>query len=175
MMLLVLATPTGIQEKLQEQGHSLDFAHAKAAVQRFQATFPILHKWQLSKRGLSILMSPLGQKVMVPQNKRHIQAVLAGVLQSAEADALRIVLAESGKIMNCTGAEIVLVNHDEVVWEVPTKHAEEAARRAEDLMKRALFSVCSPCPAAVAVDIRTSWARPEKGGGDTAAEYSILL
>ena len=162
LALLLRAGPGGIREALEQAeggATALDPANVLAA---WRASFPNLFAWQESAKHLKELRSPLGRTVKVPVKKQHLQAVLAGILQGAEADALRIVLARSSEEMAGLGAQVVLAIHDEVVWEVPAGRAEEAARRATALMEQALSAVCAPCPAAASVEIRDSWAKKGK-------------
>ena len=60
---------------------------------------------------------------------------MAGIIQALEADAFRWAIQGSEGVMPGTGVRIVLVNHDESVWEVPTEHAQQAASRAERWMR----------------------------------------
>lgn len=63
-----------------------------------------------------------------------------------------------------TGAEIVLLMHDGLVWEVPQEWAVEAYLRIEHLMLDSLRAVCAPCRPVVKVEIRRTWGEVEPKG-----------
>ncbi len=159
LALLLRAGPEGIREALEQAGVEPTALDPATVLVAWRASFPDLFAWQESAQGLEELRSPLGRMVKVPVKKRYLQAVLAGILQGAEADALRIVLARTSEEMADLEAQVVLAIHDEVVWEVPAGRAEEAEGRATALMEQGLSAVCAPCPAEVSVEIRDSWGR----------------
>jgi DNA polymerase-1 len=160
--LLLRAGPGGIRQALELAGVEPNALDPATVLETWRTSFPDLYAWQQTALGLEELTLPLGRVVQVPTNRRYLQAVLAGILQGAEADALRIVLAGTSEEMADLEAQVVLAIHDEVLWEVPVGRAEEAARRATALMEQALGAVCAPCPAEVSVEIRGSWAKKGK-------------
>ena len=127
--------------------------------QRFSQSFPELIAYRAGFAGLERFTTPLGLEVEVPEDKRNERAAMAGFIQALEADALRWAVKGSDGVMAGTGARIVLALHDELIWEVPQEHAQEAACRAESWMLECLGWVCSPCAPAVTVEVRSSWAK----------------
>jgi len=144
----------------QHTGAILTDAEAKALRGFFAATFPALTTYRASSAAWTHIKSPLGHVVEIPEESRNERGAFAGLVQAGEADALRVVLQHADAYMAGTGAQVVLVNHDEVVWEVPVQHAHEAAKRAERWMLECLAWACSPCPPAVKVEVRPAWAAP---------------
>ena len=123
----------------------------------FSETFPRLGVYRRTSNELKGFSTPLRLEVVIPEDSRNERAAMAGFIQAREADALRRAIQGSDVTMAGTGARIVLVNHDEIVWEVPQEHAQEAACRAESWMLECLGWVCSPCAPAVTVEVRSSW------------------
>jgi len=155
--LLFLAGVRSVVEACSAAGLSLSDGSATELRSRWRTGYPALARWQDDNGGRSHFESPLGRRVTVPE-ERGAPAVLAGILQAAEADALRLVFAGSEDLEWSTGARIVLAIHDEVVWEVPEETIAEALGRARSLMLDAQASVCLGCATSVTVEIRTSWA-----------------
>ena len=167
--ILYLAGVEGLVESAKEAGIPLQRGAAARIRDRVRGNYPRLSAWQREQEGRGEFESPLGRHVFVPSSSRdgrtgepQLPAVLAGIAQAAEADALRLVLVESPRAMAGLDAEIVLTVHDEVIWEVAEERAEEAASRARELMLRALGWVCAPCEPAVTVEVRSSWAKTSR-------------
>lgn len=164
--ILYLAGVDGLVQSAREAGIPLERGDVAQIRGRVRGGYPRLAAWQREQEGCGEFLSPLGRRVLVPSSSRdqrtgepRLPAVLAGIAQAAEADALRLVLTESPRAMAGLDAKIVLTIHDEVIWEVHEEHAAEAARRARELMLRALGWVCAPCEPAVTVEVRGSWAK----------------
>lgn len=135
--------------------------HTAARLQReWWARFPQLTAWKdrlvatLPARWATPLFN---RPIVVPVAKRYPSAVIAGVLQSLEADALLDVLEDPDDLMRDLGAVPVLLVHDEVVWEVPSELAEEAAARARRQMIASLAKISGAAVPRVEVEVRTSW------------------
>ena len=161
LALLFGARPEAVVNAAAEAGFPLPMDVAAVVVARWAATFPVAAAALSAVRRYKSLRTPSRALVIVPPEKRYPAAILAGIAQAWEAEALRAVLIRSDAVMAGTGAVIVLANHDEVVWEVPEAHAADAASRASRLMLEALGAVCKPCPPRVRVDIRKSWAKSD--------------
>lgn len=164
--ILYLAGVDALVESATERGIELSPEDAGALRDGVRAAYPRLAAWQREQEGRCAFESPLGRAVVIPAaridlrtGRPQLPAVLAGIAQAAEADALRAVLGRSPSVMDGLDARIVLTVHDEVLWEVAEADASEAARRAKTLLEAALGWVCAPCPAAATVDVRDSWAK----------------
>jgi hypothetical protein len=145
-------------------GGILTSSQAERVRAEFAERFATLSAYRESLAGLSSFTSPLRHLVPVPQGRRHASGVLAGITQAWEADALRWVVQGSDAVMAGTGAEIAMLNHDEVVWEVPAQHAAEAAGRAGGWMLDCQSWVCAPCAPEVKVEVRSNWNKARTSG-----------
>ncbi len=91
----------------------------------------------------------------------RLPALLAGIAQAHEVEALRHVLDHTEERLGRPhGYRPVLLLHDEVVWEGPAGHGDTASAAARELMIEALSGVAGGVPAEVSVAVRWSWARP---------------
>lgn len=137
----------------------MDLSVGEAGTMRanWRSAFPTYTRWAQGLESRMEWVTPLGRTVVVPEGRRYPQAVVAGVLQSFESDALRLVLMASNRWMAGTGAVPILAIHDGVIWEVPVRHAHGARKLAETLMSKALSLICRGIPVSADVKIRKTW------------------
>lgn len=162
--------------KVAPLGLTLSSSDARAIHGYLREQYPRLVQWREVQRATSRFLSPLGRICTLPttkykNGKPKLPSVVAGVAQAHESDALRLVLSWSEQHLAGTGAEVVMVNHDEVVFEVDEAQAKEAAAVARKLMEAALGLVCNVaapgahCPPKVDVEVRQAWGHEDDGDG----------
>jgi len=145
-----------IAEKAHLGGHGIPRSRAKKLLERWKSEFPSLRSWQEAWQGVKAVESPLGRRIEPPRSAWN--SVAAGVIQAVEADVLRLLLMASPALKAEFNAQVVLVVHDEVVWEVPDCAVGQFAPIVESLMRETLWLGCAPCPPSATVEVRTSWA-----------------
>ena len=143
---LNLCSAKKLCEILAGHGVSLCLEEARAHLRRWSERYERLSAWQRRWGGVPNWQTPLLQRpISVPVDVRGVYParVLAGILQSIEADAMRFVMARSRpELTERYGARLVMVVHDEAIWEVHEDAAPGAARAAHRLMLQALSLVC---------------------------------
>ena len=146
-----------------------DLATAKATIERYFGAFPSVAAWlrdveQTAKR-TGRVRTPLG-RIRVLDAAEAGSATLArnAPIQGAGADMTKRALGLAAQRIGARfgadpGAPVgpTLVVHDELVVEVPTDDALEAAAIVEDAMVEAAADVLRDVPAAVDVDVRPAW------------------
>ena len=154
----ILATLNGAgAAKLADtlQGFGVEVTPSEALKRRevWKDGYPDLRRWLSRGQEQRAWTTPLGRHVALPDDEPDYKAV-GWLLQSVEADALRLVLKRY------TG-QIVLTNHDEVVADEPAELADEMAARMREVMDAALREVTgldvevTTCT----VDVRDHWGR----------------
>ncbi len=184
--ILYLAGPDALVEGAAGRGIDLTRPEAHRLIRRLESSFPALCRWRRAQEGREDFVVRWGgedrQTVTLPPRafdsetgRPRLPAVLAGIIQAHEAEALHHVLEHTEARLGVPfGYRPVLLVHDEVVWEGPSDTAQTARTAAEQLMVEALEGVTSGVPAVAAVEVRGSWAAPSRNSytEDTHTPYS---
>jgi DNA polymerase I len=160
-----LAGAKPLCEAAADFGIALTEEDARGLLQRLAATFPRLWAWRKEQIVRPDFLTPLGRAVSLPSAKYengrpYLPSLIAGIAQAWESDALRWVVALSARRLSGTGAEIILLLHDGLIWEVPEGRVTDATIAIETLMLDALRPACVPCPPRVEVEVRRTWGKP---------------
>ena len=178
--ILYLAGPDTLVEGAAERGIELSRSTATSLIRRLEGTYPALCAWRRAHAGREAFPVTWGgqvrRTVSLPPDAfdsatgaPRLPAVLAGIMQVAEVEALHYVLEHTEeRLGRALGYRPVLLVHDEVVWEGPTATAERARLAAEALMLEALAGVTGGVPAAATVKVRECWAADRAVGYTTA-------
>ena len=166
--ILYLAGPDTLVQGAAERGIELNRSAATSLIRRLEAAYPALCAWRRAQAGGGEFPVAWGgevrRSVSLPPSAfgtdgtPRLPAILAGIMQAHEVEALRHVLDHTEERLGSLGYRPVLLVHDEVVWEGPTSSAEEARGAAHALMVEALAGVTRGIPALATVDVRPSWA-----------------
>lgn len=174
--ILYLAGPDALVDGAAERGIELSRPEAARLIRKLESRFPTLCRWRRAQAGREAFVVHWGGRarrtVTVPPQafdavtgKPRLPAVLAGIVQAHEAEALRHVLAHTEERLGTPfGYRPVLLVHDEVVWEGPSDAAPAARSAAEQLMVEALAGVTNGVLALATVEVRGSWATPSTTG-----------
>ena len=126
---------------LGKGGHDVDGSVFKDVVRsRWSTAFEFLdqlgHK---AERDGWVIQTPSGTEFEVPEGKRSRHVVPAGYLQAREVEALARVV-EAGRRFNEKGvaAHLVILAHDETVWEVDPVDLERSVAAIRNVMSWAI-------------------------------------
>ena len=167
--ILYLAGPNKLVDGAAERGVALTRPAAKGLIDRLGAAFPVLCAWRRRQAGrveLPVAWNgvlrrtvPLPPSTFDRDGTPRLPAILAGIAQAHEAEALRYVLDHTeGRLGAPYGYRPVLLLHDEAVWEGPADAVEAAAEAARNLMTEGLAGVTNGIPVVAKVEVRASWA-----------------
>ncbi len=169
--ILYLAGPDRLVRGATDLGIPLSRRAARNLIEKMSEAYSTLCKWRREQEGLERFSVGWGggehRPVELPPSAfdpstgtPRLPAVLAGIMQSLEVEALRHVLNRTEELLGLPfGYRPALLVHDEIVWEGPISNAEAARIAAEELMVEALGGVTCGVPALASVEIRVSWAR----------------
>lgn len=156
--------PRGMAEAL-----GLPIEEAQALVTRTHERFPRL-KVYLEAAGRAAqqgeaFRSALGRRALSkPADTREHQGAMERFgrnfpIQSSCADLLKLAMLRAERDLAPLGAHLVLSVHDELVAEVPTEHAEEAAAVLREAMLDEATKVLSHAPAEVELAVADHWGK----------------
>lgn len=148
------AGPEKLSEILGRFGASVSGPDAHARRRGWLAGYPALQQWLHDQYGHRAWRTHLWRWVQMPTDVGD-HAAVGWWLQSAESDALRLVLQRYN-------GRIVLTNQDEVLAEEPAELAGEQAEHLRDVMDQALAEVAGiertrRHHSTTSVDVRDSW------------------
>lgn len=145
------AGPEKLSEILARFGARVPAPMAHGRRREWLERYPQLRQWMAESYGHRRWRTHLGRWVELPADVGD-HAAVGWWLQSAESDALRIVLQRYN-------GRIVLTNQDEVLAEEPSEHAELQAAHLQSVMDEALAEVCGldTIHHTTTVDVRDSW------------------
>ena len=168
--ILYLAGVDTLVEGAADRGIELTRPAAARLIRQLEAAYPMLCRWRREQAGRTELpvtwngqtlrTVPLPSSAFETSGEPRLPAILAGIMQAHEVEALRHVLDQTeDRLGQPFGYRPALLLHDEVVWEGPTDGAERAWQAAHGLMVEALSGVTQGIPALATVQIRGSWAK----------------
>jgi DNA polymerase-1 len=145
---------------------------AQEVMDRYFAAFPRVAAWlaeaEAAARRTGRVRTPLGRLRMLEGDQYLTTLARNAPIQGAGADMIKLALAEVDRRLGAivggpvqgqaaTASGLVLVVHDELVVEVPTERADQAAELVVDAMLNAAREILGDVPAAVDVAIRPHW------------------
>lgn len=169
--ILYLAGADKLVQAAADKGIALDRKVARNLIRRLRTAYPALDRWRPAQRGRTRVEvrwdGEVRRTVDVPPGafdaatgEPRLPAILAGIAQAHEVEALRYVLDHTEERLGISyGYRPVLLLHDEVVWEGPAGAAQAAAEAARALMAEGLAGVTNGVPIVVQVAVRSSWAK----------------
>jgi DNA polymerase-1 len=164
--LLFHAGPKRLQQRAAEVGVTLSLEEAKYVKARFMARFKVFAAWREGLKTMTSFRSPAGRMVTVPppdprrRRGSALSRITAGIAQSAEADALGLVVGGWRREVPPDQGGIVLLMHDGIVFDVREENATATTARVDRLMESSLRAVCGPCRPAWSIETRRTWGKP---------------
>jgi DNA polymerase-1 len=150
----------------------LPLEEAQAVMDRYFAAFPRVAEWlagaEATARRTGRARTPLGRIRVLEAGQPTATLARNAPIQGAGADMIKLALAEvdrrlaaalggAGEDESAAAHGPVLVIHDELVVEVPTERAEEAAELVVSGMLHAAREILGDVPPAVDATIRPRW------------------
>ena len=148
-----------IEEILRE--HSIS-ASPKAVlgsvIKRWQTAFRHIRKITVDaeRAGWNIEL-PSGATVMLPEDDRSAHKIASGYLQGIEVEALLSVAAIATQLEEKGIARLIILHHDETIWEVEPCGAAKALEIIPQVMGRALCGQSDLARIAANATIGPSW------------------
>lgn len=152
----------GLQrDALTQYGVKMTIREAKMFRRKFFKAYPDLRRWiqaQTSDQSLETQTLSGRRRVWEP-GKRRATARINSPIQGTAADILKKALGQLPEALASYSARIVACIHDEIIIEVDTAQAEEAAGVLKKTMEKAGAAFLKEVPTITAVRVAANWGR----------------